>query len=71
MYSGLKEKTEKKLKDKEDSSKKLSPWEDYRQKKKMKRLEKKEARLVSVLSNQSLTEAGLGRFGKQYTRLSR
>ena len=43
---GLKEKTERKLKEIDAKNRKLTPWEEYREKRAKKKLEKKEAKAV-------------------------
>jgi len=43
---GLKEKTERKLKDVEAKNRKLTPWQEYKEKRTRKKLEKKEAKAV-------------------------
>jgi len=43
---GLKEKTEKKLKEIDAKNRKLTPWQEYREKRAKKKLEKKEAKVV-------------------------
>jgi len=43
---GLKEKTEQKLKEAEAKNRKLTPWQEYREKRAKKKLAKKEANLV-------------------------
>lgn len=43
---GLKEKTERKLKEVEAKNRKLTPWQEYKEKRAKKKLEKKEAKMV-------------------------
>jgi len=46
IFTGLKEKTERKLKEVDAKNRKLTPWQEYKEKRAKKKLEKKEARAV-------------------------
>jgi len=45
-FPGLQEKTERKLKAAEAKNRKLTPWQEYKEKKARKKQEKKEAKMV-------------------------